>query len=276
MVNPYLFDYEYETATPAFGVLLADHFCESYGFQGHRSKGTKDWLMIYTIAGEGSFRVNQEVQICKKNDIAILAPGIPHHYATNEEADWDILWVHFLPLPEWHDLLKLPNTKEQLITMHIHEEATAIRIEQAFGRLIKDSKKIGKKNQDLAILSLTEILLLIQGLAPRLDERIEQTIQFMSEQLSHKHTLYELSRLVSLSESRFCHLFKEQTGETYTEVLMKMRLQRATKLLQLTTRKINEIACDIGFDSAYYFTRRFTAHFGISPSFYRKQIQQSE
>jgi len=44
-------------------------------------------------------------------------------------------------------------------------------------------------------------------------------------------------------------------------------------MLELTSRPINEIADDVGFDSAYYFTRRFTERFGVSPTAYRKQAQ---
>jgi len=284
MVNKHLFYYEVETEVPQYGILLADHFCETYGFRGHRSKGTKDWLMIYTVSGEGSFRVNQEIQTCRKNDVAILSPGIPHHYAANEGSDWDLLWVHFLPLPEWKDLLQLPRTAEQLIHLSVNEETTRGRMEQAFYRLIADSRKAGKTNHDLAILSLTEILLLLHQIEQRqfsdeeemthLDERIEQSIQYMSGNLQHKHSLSELSQQAGLSESRFCHLFKEQTSATYTEFLTKLRLQRAVKLLQLTTRQVKEIAADVGFESAYYFTRRFTNHYGVSPSLYRQQIQQ--
>ncbi|MDF2964265.1 MAG: helix-turn-helix protein [Paenibacillus sp.] len=280
MANTYLFHFDSETESPALGILLADHFHKSYGFQGHRSKGTKDWLMIYTVSGSGSFRVDRKVQVCGQGDVAILPPGIPHHYAANEEGGWELLWSHFIPLPEWNHWLQLPRTEEQLYYLHIHDKSVQLRIEQAFNRLIHDSRKTGKSNQDLAMLALAEILILLhqshlqQVDNQPLDERIDDVLHYMLEHLHQKLSLAEVASKAGLSESRFCHLIKEQTGETYVELLTKMRLQKAAKLLAFTNRRIYQIASDVGFDSAYYFTRRFTLHYGVSPTAYRGHIQQ--
>lgn len=265
---------------PTPGILLADHFRSAYGYHGHRARGTKDWLMIYTVAGEGSFRVNREIRVCKEGDVAILAPGVPHHYATNPGVVWDILWVHFLPLPEWQAWLQLPRTEERLVWMNVQEKPVRQRIEQAFERLIHDARRNGKADQELATLALAEILLLLhqahdrQAAASQLDERIAAVAQHLAGHLGEKHRLADLARLAGLSESRFCHLFKEETGEPYTAYLLNLRLQKAAKLLEFTTRRVGEIAADVGFDSAFYLTRRFTERFGMSPSAFRKKAQR--
>ncbi|QGQ94461.1 helix-turn-helix domain-containing protein [Paenibacillus psychroresistens] len=277
-MNHNLFHYDTETSIPGLGILLADYYCKSYGFQGHRSEGTKDWLMIYTVSGEGSFRVDREVRICKEHDLVILSPGIPHHYVANEGRDWEILWVHFIPLPEWNTWLQLPRTAEGLIYIHINEEIAEERLERTFQRLIQDSRGSGKAEQELAKLALAEMLILIYQVSVKenrsglLDTRIEKAIHYLTEHLANKHVLGQLALRVELSESRFSHLLKEQTGESFIELLVKLRLQRAVKLLQLTTRQIKEIAFEVGFESAYYFTRRFTRQFGISPREYRRQL----
>jgi AraC family transcriptional regulator of arabinose operon len=280
MYNKYLFQYEVETTIPAVGVLLADHFHCTYGYYGHRSQGTNDWLMIYTKAGEGSFRVEKEIVLCKQGETVILPPGVPHHYAANEGANWEIYWTHFIPLPQWNQYLNLPQTEEKLIKMSIPEGEMQQRVEHAFDKLIGDSRRSGRNNHELAMLSLAEILILVYVTATEqkneyhLDERIEQALQYVADHIQEKHDLSTLARLAGLSLSRFRHLFKEQTGKKVTEWITAFRLQKAARLLDLTAKPVNEIATDVGFESSYYFTRRFTERFGISPSAYRKQLHQ--
>ncbi|MBM7564851.1 helix-turn-helix domain-containing protein [Paenibacillus sacheonensis] len=281
-MNEHLYRSDTETESPEVGVLLADHFRRPFGFQGHRSKGTGDWLIVYTIHGSGSFRVDREVHVCGAGDVVILSPGVPHHYASNEAGEWDILWTHFVPLPDWMPWLALPRTEERLICLHLRGDEIRGRIEQTFHRLIRDASMSAPVNRELAKLALAEVLVLLyhyngeQESDRVMDERISQVIRYLSEHLHLKHRLSDLAAMAGLSPSRFCHLMKEQTGDTLTERLTKMRLAKAARLLELTSRRINEIAFDVGFETAYYFSRLFTGHFGISPTAYRQRMWQRQ
>ncbi|QHT62248.1 helix-turn-helix domain-containing protein [Paenibacillus lycopersici] len=279
-LNEHLFRFDTETESPEVGVLLADRFRRPYGFQGHRSRGTEDWLLVYTVHGSGSFRVHRDVHVCGLGDVVILSPGVPHHYAANEAGEWDILWTHFVPLPEWMPWLELPRNDERLICLHLRGDELRSRIEQTFLRLIRDSSMSAPVNRELAKLALAELLVLIhhhngeRERANVMDERISQVVRYLSEHLHRKHRLSDLAAMAGLSTSRFCHLVKEQTGDTLTVLLNKMRLAKAARLLELTSRRINEIAFDVGFESAYYFSRQFAGHFGVSPTAYRKRCWQ--
>jgi len=279
-MNHYLFQYEEETVAPPLGALLADHFRSGYGFYGHRTWGTKDWLLIYTMAGSGSFRVSEEVDISLPGDAFLIPPGIPHHYAANEGGGWELLWVHFVPLPEWEDWLRLPRTKEELIRVHVAGERVRSRLEKAFFRLIEDARSGEKADVQLSHLALAEILLLLhreqeeRDRTEATDERITLVTRLLLDHLSRKITLPELARAVHLSESRLSHLYKEQTGETPLETLVKLRLQRAAKLLELTSAPVKEIAAEVAFESPFYFSKRFAAYFGVSPTAYRDHARQ--
>lgn len=279
MPNKYLFEYEQETA-PTTGVLMADHFREPYGFYGHRPVGTVDWLLIYTVAGGGSFRVGDEVITTGAGDAILLPPGVPHHYAANEGPEWELLWAHFLPLSDWREYLRLPRTKDGLIALTVADMAIRRRIEEAFLRLIPDARRSSKPGQELALLALAEILILLHEAGVRergfaspavlQDERIAQALRYISDHAFEALTPARLAATAGLSESRFRHLFKSDTGKSVSEWVAQTRLHQAAKLLELTTRPIGEIAAYVGFESAYYFTRRFTHAFGISPSAFRR------
>ncbi|QHW31810.1 helix-turn-helix domain-containing protein [Paenibacillus rhizovicinus] len=285
MFNELLYEYEQETG-PTFGVLMADHFRRSYGFYGHRPRGTLDWLLVYTVSGTGSFRVDEEVLTSAAGDAVLLPPGIPHHYAANQAGEWELLWVHFLPLPEWQDYLQLPRTQEGLLTSAAPDAPIRARIEEAFRRLIADARRSSRAGQELALLSLAEILILLQessscvqgdrsAAAPALqDERITQTLRYIADHAHEPLSPAALARSAGLSESRFRHLFKAETGKSVSDWVTETRLHQAAKLLELTSRPVGEIAVYVGYESAYYFTRRFSAAFGMSPTAFRRFAEE--
>jgi len=278
-MTDYLFEFEKETLSPDATVLLADHFIESHGYFGHRPNGTKDWLMIMTVSGEGQFRVNKQVLRCGAGDVALLPPGIPHHYATPEGSNWELMWVHFLPLPDWQSWLQLPRTDEGLILIPVGGGDQRARMKDAFNRLIHDSRQTSKSSRQLALIALSEILVLLHQEAVKtedeiIDERVERIIRHLAEHLQTPHSLQDLAALAGLSVSRMCHLFKEQTGETITAKLNKMRLDKASRMLEITSRKIQDIALEVGFESPYYFTTKFTRQFGTNPTEFRKRAQK--
>ncbi|WP_127582342.1 helix-turn-helix domain-containing protein [Paenibacillus koleovorans] len=278
-MNEYLHVSEKATSSPPYGILIADHFRETYGFYGHRPAGTKDWLLVYTVSGAGQFRIDRDIQTCSAGDVAILSPGMPHHYATAPNSQWELLWVHFVPLPDWLEWLQLPRTKEQLIYLTLQDESVKARIQDAFRRLIQDSSRKGVWHQQLASIALSEILVLLHSEHLSLHERSQdgranQILSYLIEHLQEPQQLSELAERFHLSVSRMCHLFKEQYGDSIIGTLLTLRLQKAAKLLEYTGRQVNEISVDVGFESPYYFSRKFNAHFGCSPTLYRKQARE--
>ncbi|MFK7694358.1 helix-turn-helix domain-containing protein [Paenibacillus sp. HJGM_3] len=276
-MNDYLHRFEKETESPLHGVLLASQFQRGYGYCGHRSAGTKDWLLIYTISGEGEFRVTKEVITCRAGDVVILSPGIPHHYASAKDSLWEIQWVHFVPLPEWNEWLHLPRTAEKLINLHVKDNQTRQRIQVAFQKLIYDSTHKEMMHHQLAMNALSEILILLYRehlimYVPAVDERIDRVVKYIAEKLHEQHSLEQLSNQFGLSVSHLCHLYKEQLGETVMGSLLRMRLEKAAKLLELSGRQVKDISYEVGFESPYYFSRQFTSRYGMSPTAYREKV----
>ncbi len=64
---------------------------------------------------------------------------------------------------------------------------------------------------------------------------------------------------------------KDLTGQTPTEFILTIRLSRAKQLLDAQAGSVSEIAYDVGFNSASYFTKRFRERFGLTPSEYARR-----
>src|SRR5205807_3225926 len=92
--------------------------------------------------------------------------------------------------------------------------------------------------------------------------------------LAAPNTPGTLAREVDLSPSRLAHLFKQELGDSVTNTVLILRLRRAARLLEYTSRRVGAIAEDVGFSSAFYFSRQFHRHFGLSPRAYRAHGQR--
>ena len=78
-----------------------------------------------------------------------------------------------------------------------------------------------------------------------------------------------LARLVSLSLSRFRHLFRKETGITPARYLKTARLRKAGLLLRTTFLTMKEITTQLGLTDTSHFGREFKNLFGMSPTQYR-------
>ena len=64
-----------------------------------------------------------------------------------------------------------------------------------------------------------------------LGPRIRRAIRFMEEHNTLPITIAALAEQACLSPGRFCHLFRQQTGTSPMQVLMRIRIERAQFLL---------------------------------------------
>jgi AraC family transcriptional regulator of arabinose operon len=258
-------------------VLVSNISRTAYGYSCFRPTGTKDWLVMFTVGGEGCVRHKDHVQNCRKNDLIILPPGITHDYFTPKGGNWNIKWAHFIPRTSWTSWLRLPKVADALLFLHISDESIQSRMNLAFDRLIADNRAASNSfREELGLNSLEEILLLAASASPReavdsLDPRIGEILNLLSSNIQKSFSIQELAQTVCLSPSRLTHLFKEQTGDSILETLLKIRLRQSAKLLELTSRQVTEIAADVGFQSPDYFSSKFRQYFGENPTSYRKR-----
>lgn len=84
-------------------------------------------------------------------------------------------------------------------------------------------------------------------------------------------SLNSICSYLNISTSYFSTIFKEETGETFTEVLIRTRMEKAKELLENTTMKNYEIAEKVGFSDPHYFGISFKKMTGYTPTEYARE-----
>ena len=83
-------------------------------------------------------------------------------------------------------------------------------------------------------------------------------------------SLNSICSYLNISTSYFSTIFKDETGETFTEVLIRTRMEKAKELLENTTLKNYEIAEKVGFSDPHYFGISFKKMTGCTPTEYAR------
>jgi DNA-binding response OmpR family regulator len=81
-----------------------------------------------------------------------------------------------------------------------------------------------------------------------------------------------LAEAIGMSRRQLTRKLKALLGEPPSDLLRRLRLERAAQLLEAEHGRVSEVAYAVGFKSASHFTRIFRAHFGCTPSAYSDQL----
>ncbi len=102
------------------------------------------------------------------------------------------------------------------------------------------------------------------------EEIVRNVHHYLTEHLSERITIEELSRKFLLNATTLKNVFKQIYGTTIAAHMRIHRLEQAALLLQTTTDEIASIAQAVGYDSASRFTTAFREMYGETPTEFRK------
>jgi len=106
-------------------------------------------------------------------------------------------------------------------------------------------------------------------------EVVAQALAYVVENLTGTVRLSRAAAGAGMSDSAFSRSFKRATGQTFTEVVRKLRLAHAATLLEQTSQPVAAVARAVGYANLSNFNRQFLAGYGATPSAHRRQSPAS-
>ncbi len=255
---------------------------EPWFIQGPRITPDVNWMWIPDADGEVLVGESRRRLRVRAGDHVFLPAGSVHIERFPARRRWRMLSIHFsAPVFGGLDFLKLSGFPPRVpgrkcddplgsIAERLCREfalrapgwngALRAGIEEALFLVLRHHGKLFEKGVDSASDKTRRRLLPVF-------EQIEARLSDESLSVS------DLARIISLSEVRFRHLFREAVGMRPVEFMRARRIEAACRMLAQTDNAVKEVAAACGFADAAFFHRVFRRRMGSTPSAYRRRSE---
>ena len=226
----------------------------------------------YIVEGQGTHFINDSSYAISKGDLLFITPMDFHGFEAQNIKT--ITW-HFYAKDMSPEIAFLLSTLKAEVIKNITDKSV-----RDFEYLLKIFKT-GGSYAALQLKNLIELIILdlFEHKAKSVGDHyagdsISQAIGYININFRDEITLDTISQKFHISPSYFSREFKRRTGVCFSDYLADRRFNYAKKLLKHGNRVID--AClESGFGGVRNFTRRFKATYGITPTEYAKQQNNS-
>lgn len=102
-------------------------------------------------------------------------------------------------------------------------------------------------------------------------ESLKDVIKYIEDNVDKKMVLNDFSKIANLSPSHFHKVFTKNIGMTPHEFILKVKLDKAKKLLAETSLPVSAVSLECGFENTPYFCHVFKKHTSNTPLEFRKK-----
>ena len=103
---------------------------------------------------------------------------------------------------------------------------------------------------------------------------VEEALNYIESNYCDPITIQDIANHLNINRSYLHRLFKTYTGFSIQTYLLDYRIRQACILLKTTSLSVRIIAHSVSYADPLYFSKLFHQKKGLSPSEYRKQIQE--
>lgn len=98
---------------------------------------------------------------------------------------------------------------------------------------------------------------------------VSQALKLIDSNPDGSATLVSVAERLQIHPNYLSKIFKQETNESFSEHLIKNKMNMAKRILKTTNKKVYEVAAAVGYRDVAHFTKVFKKNFGVSPSEYR-------
>jgi|GEM_PF-3321078 len=161
--------------------------------------------------------------------------------------------------------LTLISTQLEAIIKGVNDEPLKAQLESVYKNTLCMLDKVNDPNYAIAN-ELSNI-----DNMPSLDEElIERALKYVDENLQNpSYSVVQLSKDMNMDRTGLYRKLLALTGHAPIMFIRSVRLKRAVMLLNQKRYSQAEIAEQVGFSNAAYFSKCFKEEYGVSPSHYQ-------
>lgn len=213
--------------------------------------------LVYYASGGGVTTIADTQYDFTKNEFALIPPDAMHDERLSTSAD--IICLAFTcdtPLP-----VAVRGDRSRMIL-------------QILETIVEECALQGFDYESMVAAKLTELVIVLSRTSKyqkTRDKSLGHIIKYIDENYHEKIHMADCARQLQLSYSCFQNKFRQSTGLSPQNYLLKKRLKAARNLLLHSDLNCTEIALQCGFSTSAQFTLLFKKQYHVTPTVYRHQ-----
>lgn len=250
-------------------VTDAGYFPTAQAHGKDRPAGIAQCVVLVCVLGAGRVRVGGTTHEVRRGQVVVLPPNVPHAYEADTGDPWTLWWVHVLG----RDLEEFLRSSGMTAAQPVRQLGDVYRpvslIEEIVGAMERGDTDASLLAASGAAWHLMAQLCAEQVAGAAALPVIDAARDYIVANLAEPLTVASLAAMARMSPSHFAAQFRQRVGTSPIRFQTQVRMGRARELLDTTTRNVDSIAAEVGYDDPFYFSRLFRSIHDVAPSVYR-------
>lgn len=234
--------------------------------------------LLFIRSGTGRYILDETHYSVKAGDLILCNPGVLHDEDASSNANLNILSVaitdlHISGLPANH---LLDSRYAPVFPTGESAEMIDGLLMSIFSLLAETSESSAEACQHLTAGLVSSLLTLIERHCRTENSTlskgglvVKEVTEYLNAHYNEDIALEDIANAFHLSLYHLVRSFKEHTGYSPKQYILRRRLGEAQTLLISTSLPVMEISAMVGYSDHCQFDRMFSKYIGISPSGYR-------
>lgn len=242
----------------------------AYCFDNHRRGSAEEGVVQQTLSGAGFLQTPQDRRLVTAGHAMLFTHDEPTSYGYPPEATepYRQRFVSFRlsALRPWFDRLRAEFGP--VLRMSADGEASAVLAE--IFRLFRTREFRDRLEQSELLQKLLVALYREQVAAAQTRDPVEFGYHYLRDHFRSPLNLKELAERCGVSREHFIRGFGKRYGEPPGEMLRRLRLEQAQRMLRATQMPVRDVAAACGFADANTFCRAYRLRYGATPGASRR------
>jgi AraC-like DNA-binding protein len=250
----------------------------------------EEYELHLIVETKGKVFVGDYIGHFEPGHLVLTGPNLPHNWISSNVPTEGVALRDMVLLFQDKSLRQAMNAIPEIAELLPLLERARFGIE-FFGMREFVQIKMERIQKTKGLHRFTEFLALMDGLAHCTDYRLLSTVQlqsfaddaslaqinsiveYITENTGGQLSMSDVCHRLNMSESQFSRYFSRATGNTFTEFVNRLRINKACQLLMETNLYVTRICYEVGFNNVANFNRRFLQIKGITPTEFRRQAE---
>ena len=252
---------------------------------GERFHTTPSHELIHVLQGSAQIQYRKRAITVGPGDTLIIPQGTPHRDVRAQGEQYRVLYT-FFRWPAGRQIIAQLEPSRLIGISAAARTHLQMLLKQLEGEYLGEADGAPERMQLILLEVILALLRYSHSAGPRVTEarramaldrrtKLAEEVQaFVTKHCTKSISLDALAARFDVSPFHLCRTYTQTFGVSMTDMIARLRIQRAAELLKTGGASVKDAAARSGFSDPNYFAKVFRKVMGMSPSQYQASIRR--